>query len=424
MSRITNGVVQSHSPDVLADFGDIGGLARPIDPELLEDFGNTDGLGPNCGDWAAAPIAIPGQTNEGTNKSFAGIDASELEQHVHAQPDWLVEGIFSADQPTIFGAASKATKTTQLIDLGVALASGTPWLAHLNVPKRRKTLLITGESNYRACSKRIRRALEARGLSWSDIAGYFRIEATEFPKLASLDHQAAITADVQRFGIEVVIVDPLYRGLDGLDVNRMAEVGSAIVSFMKAVQPASLIISHHVTKSSARDLKGPPSLEDLSGAGLAESCGNWWLLGRNEPYKFDRIHDLVVQFGGRDEQAGLKRIVFDEANWTFEVTGGEEMKEQRQREREEARRQVHDAKRLEARQAVLNCMKEVNVPKPKSWIEDRAGCSQALIRAAIAELLEAGLLTEGSYTDARNIARRGFILPNRTPSSLVSLQSR
>jgi|LakMenEpi03Aug12_release.lakeMendotaPanAssembly.Ray.scaffolds.fasta_scaffold252295_1 hypothetical protein len=342
--------------------------------------------------------------------TFCGIDAADLSQHQNAEPDWLVEGVFSADQPTVFGAASKATKTTQLIDLAVALATSTKWLGHFIVPRARKTLLITGESNYRACSKRVQRALKARGLEWSDIAGKLRIEAIDFPALQDPEHRQQISKGVAEHGIEVVIIDPLYRGLAGLDTHRMAEVGSAIVSFTQAVRPAGLITSHHVTKTSARDLSAPPSLEDLSGAGLAESCGNWWLIGRNEPYKFNRMHDLIVQFGGRDEQAGLMRIVFNEANWTFQVTHGENLKQQREAEAEKRRIQIKEAKINNAMSAIKKCLANEQIPRPKSWLEDRSGESQAVTRKAIADLLTHKVIEERDYKDTRNVTQSGLIL--------------
>ena len=99
-------------------------------------------------------------------RTFAGIDAAELSTYIDAETDWLVDYIFAADQPTVFGAASKATKTTQLVDLAVALATATPWLNNFKVSKRRKVLFITGESNYRAVSKRFLRALSAHGMDW------------------------------------------------------------------------------------------------------------------------------------------------------------------------------------------------------------------------------------------------------------------
>ena len=97
--------------------------------------------------------------------SFAGIPVNELATYANQPVDWLVEWVFSSDQPILFGARSKAGKTTQLTDLSVALATNTKWLGHFVVPKRRRVLFITGESNKRAMARKIHRAIEARNLN-------------------------------------------------------------------------------------------------------------------------------------------------------------------------------------------------------------------------------------------------------------------
>jgi hypothetical protein len=243
------------------------------------------------------------------------------------------------------------------------------------------------------------------------------VEAVEFPILPEPEHQLAIANDVKEEGFEVVILDPLYRGMGDLDSNRMPEIASTIVAFTKAVSPASLIISHHVTKASAREMDGPPSLEDLSGAGLAESCGNWWLLGRNEPYRFNGIHDLVVQYGGRDEQAGIKRIVFNEKEWTFEVTGGEDLKEQRRAESERRRQEAKQAKLRQAKAAIKHCLANQKEARPKAWIETRSGESQAVTRSALGELLTDLVVEEADYTDSKGRKKSGYRLRQNTPQN-------
>ncbi|MEO1973979.1 MAG: AAA family ATPase [Pirellulaceae bacterium] len=261
------------------------------------------------------------ETGEATQTVFSGIDISELSEHADSEVDWIVDGVFSSDQVTMFGARSKCLKTTQLVDLAVSLASGSQWLGAFDIPKPRRVLFITGEANNRAISRRLKKAAVAHHVSFDDLAGMIRVEAVDFPKLPNIKHCIAIHDTVEKHGIEVVIIDPLYRGIPSdMDTNRMSQVGDAITNFTQWCRPASLIISHHVTKSAARELGSPPALEDMTGAGVAESCGNWWLVGRNEKYAWDWKHDLCVSFGGRDEQAGGRRILFDESTWTAEVT--------------------------------------------------------------------------------------------------------
>lgn len=343
-------------------------------------------------------------------RSFAGKDVTELEGE-GTEVDWLVEDVFAADQPTVFGAGSKCLKTTTLVDLSVALATGGIWLGHFNIPRQRRVLFITGESTERAIRRRVKKALDNRFLEWDAVKGWLSVEAASFPQLPSIADQQAIADDVQRGGFEVVIVDPLYRGLSGIDTYRMAEVGPAIVSFTKACRPAAVIISHHVTKTAVRAME-PPSLEDLSGAGLAESCGNWWLVGRNKKYEYDRQHDLMVCYGGRDEQAGLKRIEVDESTWTFTVSSGADIIEQKAREQQEQRAKQREDKLREARAKIESVMRNQKIAKPKKWIEDRAASAgtQTTIRAAVGDMMADGTLVEQEYKDTLNRTQKGLIL--------------
>lgn len=340
--------------------------------------------------------------------TFAGMDASQLADYEGMKVDWLVNYIFAADQPTVFGAASKAGKTTQLADLAVALATGTKWLSHFVIPKRRKTLFITGESNQRSASRRVGKALRApwRNCDWNDVKGWLHVEASEFPQLPNVEDQLAIAADVKKHGFEVVILDPIYRGLGDLDSHRFAQVADAIVTFTKACYPASVIMSHHNTKSASREF-GPPTLEDLNGAGFGQSCGNWWLLGRNRPYSFDHVHDLSVVYGGRDEQSGLKRIVFREDEWSFEIMSGEEYKKEKLKERELRKERERDQKLYSAIVGVKKMLSKQDTYRSKRWIEERATGTQKDTRLAIAKLIDDGILVEGDYLDGAGKQRSG-----------------
>lgn len=349
-------------------------------------------------------------------EEFEGRDITELEQFKGKSVDWLVDWVFSSDQPTLFGARSKAGKTTQLVDLSVALATKTDWLGYFTIPRARKVLFITGESNEMAITKRLVKAFSSRGLDFQDAKGMLRVEAVNFPLLPSEANRAQIAKIVRKHDIEVVIIDPLYRGLGQLDTHRMAEVGQAIVSFTKACAPASLIISHHTTKSAARETEGPPQLEDMSGAGIAESCGNWWLLGRNEKYKADGMHDLCVGYGGRDEQSGYKRIVFNENLWTWEVGSLADFQDQRQEDRQQAKA---ERKNNEIEEAIRRAKGEIekalmNEKTPLSKTAIRTLCPMApepKHRAALAEMIKQLVVAEAPYIDKQDRKQNnGFIL--------------
>lgn len=353
-----------------------------------------------------------GQTS---SRTFAGLDAGELQSYSTHEPDWLVQGIITADEPLLVGARSKGCKTLQTVDLTVALASGTPWMGTFEVLKRRRVLFVSGETNNRRMSRHIEHACRVRGLNFSDLSGWVRVEAVDFPNLPSPDDLRSIERTVKRHGIEVVILDPLYRGMAGVDAAQLNEMGSAIKNFQAACSPASLILTHHVVKSAAREYGTPPSLEDMTGAGIAESCGQWWLVGRNEKYGWDGRHDLCVSYGGREGQAGGKRIMFDERAWTFEVENLSDYiadeDDARREQQASAKADAESRKLSQARAKIFAACRNVKVPQSRSRIRDSSGQSGISFGEAFATMVRQMELVQRAYKDGANrIQSEGYLL--------------
>lgn len=401
----------------------IGHFGETMSVTLLDNSFNVPVSGRYLDDYAAVmeagylnrrKLATLEQTKS-EEKTFEGEDISELESCADEEIDWLVDGTFSADQPTLFGAKSKCLKTTLLIDLAIAFATGGKWLGKFPVSEPWRVLFYTDEANYRAVARRLKKACASHGVTFADLRGMLRVEAIEFPKLPNIIHCRAVGNAVEKYGIDVVIVDPLYRGMTSdMDTNRMAEIGDAIVSFSQWCQPASLIMSHHTTKASARELGSPPDLEDMTGAGIAESFGNWWLMGRNAKYEWDWKHDLCVQFGGRDEQAGGRRILFDESTWTAEVTNLHEFigeqQEAEQQARDNAKREAENRKQEAARGKILTAVRNVKSPQAKTAIRDASGQSGGTFGFAFAELVREETLAIRAYVDgAGRLKAEGYI---------------
>lgn len=263
-------------------------------------------------------IRVLSEAAQSGTEAFSGQAVSDLWSLADAPVEWLVDGVFSADQPTIFGAKQKSLKTTLLTDLAVSLATGFPWLGRFEIPQRRRVLFLTGEASAAAAIRKVRRAAEFRNLRAGDIGDSLRIEATRFPSLPDARDCQAVAAAVATHGVQVVIVDPLYMGLQGLNTANLTEVGPALRQFMAACRPANVVIAHHVKKSASYD--DAPNLEDLSQAGIAEFAGNFWLMGRMGEYTGDGLHSLAIRYGGRDEQFGLLKLDFNERDWTADFT--------------------------------------------------------------------------------------------------------
>lgn len=323
--------------------------------------------------------------------------------------------MFTIDEPLLVGARSKACKTLQLTDLAVAVASGMPWMNIFEVPKRRKVLFISGETNRRRIAKHIAKACVARELILDDLSGFLRVEAVDFPCLPRLADQDGIRADIEKHEIELVIVDPLYRGLMGVDSSRLSEMRDAIKSFQAACSPACMILSHHVIKSAAREYGTAPQLEDMTGAGIAESCGQWWLVGRNEKYAWDWKHDLCVQFGGREGQGGGRRILFNEYDWTFQVDSWHdfisESDQERQRQSDDAKRDADERKSNNTRVKIFKACRNIKTPRSRTRMRDDAGLSGISFGCVFADLVREQTIVMRPYLDGANrIQSEGYLL--------------
>lgn len=346
---------------------------------------------------------------------FSGLAATELSKYASIQPEWLVDGLFTVDEPILLGARSKCCKTLTLSDLAVGIASGTNFLGAFKIPKWRRVMFISGEANNRRMAGHLERACKARGRTLPELEGWLRVETMAFPQLPSVSDRADVSRLVKELGIEVVIVDPLYRGICGLDLNRLSDMGPAIKEFQAACYPATMIVSHHGVKASAREYGKPPGLEDMTGAGIAESFGQWWLIGRNSEYGCDSQHDLCVQFGGREGQAGLRRILFNEQQWTFDITDLGEFREAsratQDSEKSRAKRESREVKLSDAREKIIAACRGAETPLARTRIRDLSGQSGITFETGFTSLILDGTIVMRPYRDGANrLKGDGYIL--------------
>lgn len=365
-------------------------------------------------DFASCCVDSPAGASGERRLKFSGLTATELAQYATMQPDWLVNGVFTTDEPVLVGARSKCCKTLQLCDLAVSLASGTSFLGQFTVPKRRRVAFISGEANARRMALHLQRACKARGFDLPDLEEWLITETVDFPQLPSVSDREAVARIVRDLEIEVVITDPLYRGVAGVDSSRLAEMGAAIKGFQAACQPATMIVSHHVVKSSAREIGRLPTLEDMTGAGIAESFGQWWLVGRIQEYQWDHKHDLCVQYGGREGQCGGKRIVFNEDRWTFEVADLSEFRAESREtwnsQKANAKSSARDAKLKQGREAILSACRVLRSPASQTRIRGLSKQSRDTFLIPFEDMVASGELVTRNYKDSQKRTQSGYIL--------------
>ncbi len=121
----------------------------------------------------------------------------------------------------------------------------------------------------------------------------------------------------------------------------------------------------------------------MTEAGIAESCGQWWLVGRNVEYGWDGKHDLCITDGGREGQAGGKRILFDEREWSFDVCSLSESASvtSRERAKDQAKRAKEERKLNQVRQRIISACRNEKKPQSRTRIRDASGQSGVILRA-------------------------------------------
>lgn len=343
---------------------------------------------------------------------FSGQTVNEMWAAAEEEVDWMVDGVFAMGQPTIMGAEQKCCKTTLLSDLVVALATATPWLQHFNVKQPRRTLFITGESSDRGAMKRIRRAVESRHIAPASINGMLRIETFDFPTVSLDSDLKDLALVIEKYKSEVVVVDPLYMALANVNTANVCEVGPVLKAFARNVYPANIILAHHIKKSASYD--EVPDLKDLSQAGIAEFAGNFWMMGRLQPYKGDGLHHLSISMGGRDEQFGRYHLLANEFDWEFEFEEMDEyeqrMSEQKQIRKEQKKNEDRQKKEEEKKQAAENKKKLIleyaeasETPFLLNAVDSSRRC-----RPLLEEMVSDGeLVALDGYTDDQGTRHKG-----------------
>jgi hypothetical protein len=148
--------------------------------------------------------------------------------------------------------------------------------------------VVSGEVGAHALRDQVGRVAAARRLAPAAL-GHLAW-STAIPALDQAADVAAVAEFVRGFGIEAVILDPLYLALAGVagQASNLLAVGPLVHRFAVACQMAGAtpILVHHTIKKPTKSAKYA-ELADLTQAGVGEVARSWLLVHKLAPPKPD-----------------------------------------------------------------------------------------------------------------------------------------
>ncbi|MFO1007332.1 MAG: DnaB-like helicase N-terminal domain-containing protein [Planctomycetaceae bacterium] len=361
-----------------------------------------------------------------TDRTFAGQTFGELLAKDIPASKWLIEGILIAEETCAIIAPAKCLKTTILIEMAVAMATGTRFMNRYLVPQLLRIFLMLGETPEASARAMLTRSCEVRDIDPNEIGDTVRIHCGGLPRVASDEDLRILERNVREFGADVTFLDPLYLAAAGLEMSQVTEVGPRIRAIGDACKPGTLLLVHHATKGEARQTGTTLRLESGAGAGVAESVGQWFILNRESEFdpEADEWHSLNAAFGGRGGHGGRLSIRFKESTGEFDVSPLGSREEAREAEREERERKkaerkiaVHQTRLNSCRNLIRGALMKADAPLSARKIE--AGLRsqdatdlppQQIVRDAISQMEEDRTILPCEFKCSKTNRRQsGFI---------------
>lgn len=206
-------------------------------------------------------------------------------------PRWLVEDIWTAGSHGVIGGEPKTSKTTLTLGLGLAIASGKPFLGQYRVRTPGPVLLVQEENAQVDVQDKLQKLAWHSGLlRVGDVvttplgAGALGTQGVtlDFPDdvplrllnnwgfdLTDAEHREALEEEIQTLRPVALMMDPLYLMLPGVNLDK----GYVVTPYLKWLlglrneYGCAVIVNHHMGKSSVEN-SGRRAGQRLMGSAL------------------------------------------------------------------------------------------------------------------------------------------------------------
>jgi len=252
--------------------------------------------------------------------------SESLEDEQDDEPDiQIVRNVFEEGYVGLFCGRNKTMKTLLSLDMGVSLATGTPFLGHNYWGcEKRRVGFFSAESGRRKLRKRFKTIIQAkqRGIASREAARIEEIErdakqnfrlGTRVPDLSDTASIQSFMKHVKKQRIQVVFIDPLFMalGIAAKDLSNSALTTAALARLNEPCVAAgiTLVFVHHTAGDRARaagkDAHKPIKLQDAAYPGVSNYMRQW--IAVNEAADYDATRhksQLWLNIGGSGDQAG------------------------------------------------------------------------------------------------------------------------
>jgi hypothetical protein len=178
------------------------------------------------------------------------------------KPTEIIEGILHAGTKAVLASGSKVGKTWILLDLGIAVATGTPFLKFKT--QKGKVLFVNFEIRREFIADRIE--IIQRKKNISDLSN---LDVWNLRGLTA-DFELLTESIIQHAGKDnyaLIILDPIYKAMVGKSENTASSVGALCNQIERIVEAtgAAVIFAHHYAKGNAAKKN---QIDRMSGSGV------------------------------------------------------------------------------------------------------------------------------------------------------------
>ncbi len=339
--------------------------------------------------------------------TFARITSRELASG-DFDVDYLIKDTLVDRQPLIVAGSHKTLKTSIMIDAAVSLSIGGHFLGRLKVSRACRVAMMTGESGLSTIQETARRISVAAGYHLADLDNL--IWSTDLPQFGNPRHLDAMRRFLTDDAIEVVFIDPAYLCMPGGDAGNLMAQGVLLRSMAEVCDSVgcTMVLAHHIKRGTGANPYDPPELHHIAWAGFSEFARQWWLIGRRERYiEKSGDHKLWLSIGGSAGHSGLwavdvaegVRSEFEDRKWGVELLQPSEVRSDEAERREDAKATREAARREREsgvdQKAVVQAMTKIGAAETQTEISAVARISGARTKAALVDLMTAGIVVDG-----------------------------